>query len=182
MRSLYLRSRNLSGIWKQIYTDEWNRAKTIIRFHKNKPTVHWEYGMGSVHGRYWTYSNEIGLNNNYLQEQFEGTELEKEFRLTLRHEFAHIVSAGHGKEFKQAMNRLGANRFATIFLPTMSPAFGPAIRIKKERPTINPIKLRYERVLNNLKTATTKQKRATTLMKKYQLKIRYFKNRYPEIL
>jgi predicted SprT family Zn-dependent metalloprotease len=157
-----------------ICREEWKRAKSIIRFSCKKPKIYWQKGMGQVHGQCNPVRNEIYINENYQQDNFLGTEYEEEFRKVLRHEFAHLVEVGHGKEFKIALERLGGIRYTSINLPPMSVQYAPAIRKKVEKPKVDIKTIRYQRAVKNLKKAQRRFKIAKTVLKRWENKVKYY--------
>ena len=161
--------------WLSICSEEWKRAKSIIHFTVSMPKFFWVINMGSTHGRCFTSGREIWLNDRYQQTNFLGSELEKEFRLTLRHEFAHIHTKHHGPDFRFNLERLEGNRYAGLTLPrTVSIEYMPAVRQKIERPKVDVKVVRRQLALKNLKQAQTRFKRAKTLLKKWENKVKYY--------
>lgn len=170
--------------WRSICREEWKRARTITKFYL-KSIKHmkffWDTTLGSVHGRCHAGSqwgrNYILLNADYQQENFLGTKMEEEFRLLLRHEFAHINTPGyHGKDFMIKLEQLGGTRYVSseLNLPKMSVAFMPASRKKAEQPKVDVRLRRQQLAQKNLKQAETRFKRAKTLLQKWQRKVKYY--------
>ena len=158
--------------WKEICDEEWDRASGIIRFSRNKPSFIWRKKLGGrAHGRCSRFNNQVSVLMKYLYTNCERAR--EEFRLMLRHEFAHFISHGHGMEFRLQCLRLGGTRY--INMDNWELADYP----KKEKKEIVKEKsdlkeIRYQQALLKVKEFEMKFKRSKTLLKKWQRKVKYY--------
>lgn len=94
-----------------ICREEWKNAKKLFPGLKHQPEWRWHFENNWNHGRCYRGSNMITFNPRYM-EHVQNEEYVNEFRLTVKHEIAHLRTRGHGEDFLRIMNILGANRYA----------------------------------------------------------------------
>lgn len=112
--------------FKAILDREWARAKRLVPALKRKPKVVWVASFPNGWGGYrssrvgecWRAANLIKIHQKYKEQPDH-----KEFVLTLRHEFAHLLrpsyhQRSHGEDFMWWMTRLGGSRYAKRFKNT----------------------------------------------------------------
>jgi hypothetical protein len=98
-----------------IFNEEWKRAKKLLSALKRKPTLYWadSIALQDAYARCNRRTNQIKVHH-----WFKHVEDTTEFRLLLRHEFAHLPlptpgQASHGADFKFWNNRLGGSRYVS---------------------------------------------------------------------
>ena len=103
--------------WYTMCSEEWKRAKKIIHFNCDRPKFFWnKRKRGGWVAFYSRNGHFISFHDSWKQLKMT-EEVIKEFRDTLRHEFAHIHTKGHGNDFVHNMERLGGTRYCGISLP-----------------------------------------------------------------
>ena len=118
--------------FKLIVDREWKRAKKLLPLLKRKPKIVWAtaghlawsvggwiYQRSGTQGMCNRRTNTISMHEGYLKHL-----LYKEFVLTLRHEFAHLLrpsnSRSHGKDFIWWMKKLGGTRYCSASIKELA--------------------------------------------------------------
>lgn len=106
-------------LFVEIINEEWKRAKKLLpAVMRRKPTFYWADSifLQDAYGRCYRRQNRI-----YAHHWFKYVEDTTEFRLLLRHEFAHLPlptpgQASHGADFKFWNTRLEGSRYVSAKL------------------------------------------------------------------